>query len=357
MYMNVKYYPSEIQRFCCEVLEGAGVRRSDAEIVARNLTAADRRGIESHGIMRLPSYVARLEAGVMEKETVTRVVRETRAIAVVDAANGLGAVASTFAMKLALRKSEECGVGIVGVKSSNHYGIAGFYAMMALSRDMIGLSFTNAVPAMAPWGGRAAYIGTNPICVAIPAGVERPIVYDGATSVVAKGKIMLAQKKRVPIPPTWAADGWGRPTTDPDVALSDGVLLPFGGYKGSGIALALDVLCGVLPGGAFGFGVAAIAALDRSTEVGHLFAALDIAAFSPVGEFKEKVDRMIREVRATPPAEGIERIYVPGEIEFEKEVESDTNGIAISQAVLDELHGCASKYGVELMKPVSGSRA
>lgn len=344
--MTLNCSAAELERFCREVMVAAGVDAYDAAVVADNLTAANLRGVDSHGVIRLPSYMARLEAGLTAKKTVPEIVRETKASAVVDAHNGHGAPAGVYAMKVAIEKAAQTGVGVVGVKMSNHFGIAAYYGMMPLKRDMIGVSLTNASPSMAPWGGRVPYFGTNPICIAIPAGEERPIVYDGATSVVARGKIVLAQKKGVPIPPTWAADKMGRPTTDPNVAVHGGVLLPFGTYKGSGLALAVDVLSGVLMGAAFGAGIGEFYGTTDLSNLGHFFMALDVAAFGPVEEFKKKTDQMVREIKANPLADGIEKMYLPGEIEFDYEIERMANGCPVPEEVYKELAAYGKKYGV-----------
>lgn len=345
--MADRYRLSDLKDLCQSLLSAGGVDPADAAVVADNLVAANRRGVDSHGVIRLPLYLARLEAGLIAKKTAPKVVRQSAATAVVDAANGWGAPAGVFAMKVAIEKAAGTGVGMVGVRGSNHFGIAAYYGMMPLERDMIGLSLTNAAPSMAPWGGRDPYFGTNPICICVPAGEERPVVFDGATSVVAKGKIMVAQKKGVPIPPTWAADGRGVPTTDPNVGIK-GVLLPFGTYKGSGLALAVEVLSGVLPGAAVALGVGSLYATDARADIGHFFAAIDVAAFGEAGEFKTKMDRMIREIRGQRRAEGVDRIYVPGEIEFEKESETEARGVEVADETIREMAEYAAKYGVEM---------
>ncbi len=349
--MANRYRLSDLKDMCRDLLAGGGVDPGDAAVVADNLLAANRRGVDSHGVIRMPLYLARLDSGLIAKKTEPKVVRESLATAVVDGQNGWGAVTSRFAMGLAIEKAAKAGVGMVGVRGSNHFGIAAYYGMMPLERDMIGISLTNASATMAAWGGRDAYFGTNPICICVPAGKERPVVYDGATSVVAKGKIMVAQKKGVPIPPTWAMDKEGVPTTDANVAIN-GVLLPFGTYKGSGLAMAVEVLAGVLPGAAVTLEVGHLYATKSVGDVGHFFAAIDVAAFEDVVKFKTRMDRMIREVRAQRHAQGIDRIYVPGEIEFEKEQATEGNGVEVADETIREIEKFAAKYGVKMPEPI-----
>ena len=246
-------------------------------------------------------------------------VRQTPGACVLDAHNGWGAVAGLAGMREAIARARQVGTGVAVVRHSNHFGIAAYYAQEAVVAGMIGVAMTNASANMSPWGGRQPYFGTNPICVAVPAGKERPVIYDGATSVVAIGKLVLAAKKGEQIPPTWAADQSGQPTTDPKVAVAAGNLLPMGGYKGYGFALIVDVLSGILAGAAFGSHVSNLRKLDAPQNVGHFFAALDIGAFADPAEFQGEMEQLVREIKNSPRAPGSERIYLPGEIEWEFE--------------------------------------
>jgi len=225
--------------------------------------------------------------------------------------------------------------------------------MMALEHDMIGFAFTNAQAIVAPWGARTSYFGTNPICICVPAGQERPLVYDGATTVVAHGKIVAAHKAHKPIPPTWALDKNGAPTADPAVALDGGSLMPMSTYKGSDLAMMVDVLCGVLPGAAFGSYIGALSLWGNSANSGHFFMAIDIRAFGDAGEFKSSVDKMIRDIKGLPLAEGMSRIYMPGEIEFESEVERRQTGIPVVPDVETDLRTLAERFGVAMPEPIA----
>ncbi|MDH7577371.1 MAG: Ldh family oxidoreductase [Bacillota bacterium] len=336
-----------LEAFARRVLEAAGVDPAESAVVAENLVAANLRGIDSHGVIRLPLYVERLEAGLVAPRTKLEVVRETPAACVLDANNGWGAVAGLAGMQEAVKRARRAGVGVAVVRHSNHFGIAAFYARPALAENMIGIALTNASASMAPWGGKDPYFGTNPICVAVPAGRERPVIYDGATSVVAIGKIILAAKKGERIPPTWATGPEGEPTTDPGAAAS-GTLLPMGEYKGYGLALMVDVLAGILAGAAFGPYVSNLRRLDGPQNVGHFFAALKISAFLDLEDFSEGMERLVRDIKEAPRAAGRERIYLPGEIEWEWEEKRRAEGIPVPAGVLKELQVLGERYSVPL---------
>ncbi len=351
--MTALYDAASLRTLCAGILSAAGADPADAESVAANLVGANLRGVDSHGVIRMTSYVGWSEKGQIAARAEPRIVAETPGTAVVDAQNGWGAPVSVFAMQLAIEKARHTGIAAVGVRRSNHFGYAAHYGMMPLKHDMIGLAFTNAQAIVAPWGSRQKYFGTNPICICVPAGEERPLVYDGATTVVAHGKILVAQKAHKPIPSNWALDRNGVSTTDPDVALAGGTLMPMSTYKGSDLALMIDVLCGVLPGAAFGPYIGALSLWGNAANSGHCFMVLDVKAFGDVGEFKRNTDRMIRDIRSLPLAEGIDRIYLPGEIEYDIEAVRARDGIPVVADVVAELQALAGKYGVTMPEPVA----
>jgi LDH2 family malate/lactate/ureidoglycolate dehydrogenase len=258
-------------------------------------------------------------------------------MALLDGDNGLGQVVAARAMERAIALAERSGVGLVGVRNSTHFSMAACYAMMALNRDMIGLVVNSGRALMAPWGGTKALISDNPTAVAVPAGEERPVVLDMALSVVARGKIKEALRRGESIPPDWATDRSGRPTTEPAEALA-GLLSPIGGPKGYGLALINGLLAGVLMDGTFAWQVgSAYDDLDRPQRVGHLLAAIDVSSFMPVAEFRARVDELIQEIRRCRTAPGVERVYLPGEIEFECQEERSREGIPLSEALWEEL--------------------
>jgi LDH2 family malate/lactate/ureidoglycolate dehydrogenase len=256
-------------------------------------------------------------------------------------------VIGTRAMEIAIEKARRCGSAFVGVCHSNHFGTCAYYSMMALDHDMIGMCVTNGPAAMAPWGGRERILSTSPISYAVPAGEERAFVLDLATSVVARGRIVLYAKQNLPIPEGWAVDEEGRPTTDASAALR-GLLAPMGGYKGYGLSLAVDLLSGVLTGANFGKHFdGTLFDYDRPpADVGSLFAAIDIDAFMDVGRFKARMDQALREIKHSPRAEGVERIYIPGEIEAECAERRRREGIPIPDEVVREFVELGDELGV-----------
>jgi len=339
-----------LKDFMVRVFDSLGVPPDDAEITADVLVEADLRGIDSHGVARLQRYVSRLREGLIEPKAEVKVVHETPATALLDGGNGLGQVVGVWAMERCIRKAEAVGAAFVSVCNSNHYGIAGYYAMMALPHDMIGLSLTNSRPLVVPTFGKQAMLGTNPISVAVPTKEERPFVLDMATSIVPMGKVEVANRRGEPLPPGWAVDGEGRPTTDAATVLAEGGLLPLGGtrelggHKGYGLSAMVDILCGVLSGAGYG---AAISRVPGVSKVGHFFAAMRIDGFRPVDEFKAMMDEMIRELKGSAKAEGQDRIYIHGEIEFEMEEERRREGIPLHPKVVASLRQIGQELGVQ----------
>jgi LDH2 family malate/lactate/ureidoglycolate dehydrogenase len=337
------------------ILEAVGVPTEGARQTAEVLATADLRGIHSHGVYRLPFYVEALERGLVEPDPDIRVERETPTSALIHGGNGLGPVVGIRAMEVCLEKARASGMAAVGVHHSNHYGIAGYYAMMALRYDMIGLSMTNAAANVAPTGAARKALGTNPIAVAVPAGEERPFVLDMATSVVAQGKIATRVKQGLEIPLGWGLDRFGQPTTDGRAILEEGgSILPLGGlaetagYKGYGLATLVDILCGPLTGALFGVSIPKWLAPGRTGphNIGHFFAAMRVDLFRPVDEFKAEMDRLIRQLRGLPRARGVDRIYVAGEKELEAEEENRRLGIPLPRPHREALQALAARLGL-----------
>jgi ureidoglycolate dehydrogenase (NAD+) len=326
-----------LEAFTTALFRSAGLPPEDAATVARTLVLADLRGVDSHGVLRTGVYLERLKRGLINPAPEVRVLRERPAAALLDGDNGMGPVVATAAMRRALEKARAAGLGAVAVRRGNHYGMAAAYALMALEEDGIGLTCTNGPALVAPWGGTRRFFGTNPLAIAVPAGRERPVVLDMATTVVARGKIIKAAKEGYAIPAGWALDAEGRPTTDAAAALA-GTPVPIGGYKGYGLMLVIEVLSAVLANAAVGPAVGELYDNPRrAQEVGHLFAAIRLEAFGDPEEFKGRMDALIREVREGPRAPGSERIYLPGEIEFETEARLRREGIPIGPALWEEL--------------------
>jgi LDH2 family malate/lactate/ureidoglycolate dehydrogenase len=334
-----------LREFCLAVLSKAGLSEPNAITLTESLLFADLRGVPSHGIARLAEYIQRVNAGAMELDPKMDLEQDHPASALLNARNGLGQVAGATAMALAIEKAKAGGAAVVGVKNSNHFGIAAYFAMKALEQDMIGLVFTNAAPSMAPFGTKVALLGTNPICVAIPAATQRPIVLDMSTSVVARGKIWLAGLAGRKIPLGWALDKDGKPTEDPKAAQEGGTLEPIAGPKGSGLSLVIDILCGVLTGTTITGDVKLIADLSGPMNTTHLLMAINVACFVNPGQFKQNVDAVIQRIKSLPAVDG-SPIYLPGEIEFNLADKRRVEGFPLPANVRADLDKLAEQYGV-----------
>ena len=350
-----KYHLStehKLKHFVAEVLERSGVSRAHAEIVADVLVAADLRGIESHGVARLDSYyVHRIRNGFMKPQPHYTIVRETNTSVVYDADNGLGHPVAKMAMENVIAKAREHGSAFGAVRNSNHYGIAGYYAMMALDHDMIGMSSTNSVKYAAATFGREVVLGTNPLAFAVPAGNEPPFVLDFATTTIPKGKLEVHKRKKKRLEPGWAVDERGDMTDDPDEALR-GALLPLGGFgteggghKGYGLGLLSDILCGVLSGGAFG-PTLPFANETKEGAISHWFGAFRIDAFRDVAEFKADMDAELRYFKESSAARGAQRIQVAGEPELMKTVYHREYGIPVHSKVWESLSRLAGELDI-----------
>lgn len=338
-----------------------GVPEEDAWIVADNLVAADLRGVHSHGVARLERYVKGIRDGLIQPRTNCTVIAETAATATLDAHDGLGQVAAKNAMDLAIAKAAKAGACFVTVRNSNHYGIAGYYALMALEHDMIGISMTNSAPLVVPTFGRMIAVGTNPISVAAPTDSEWPFVLDMATSTVPRGKVEVYNRKEKTMPTGWASDETGRSTGNAGMVLENlikrrgGGLLPLGGegeelggHKGYGLSLMIDVLSGVLSGGAFGIHQSEPDkdGKPQPANVCHLLGALDLKGFGDPAEFKKRLDQYLRELKDSPKAEGQDRIYVAGEREFETIDQYKKTGVPIHPKSVGTMRYIAGELGV-----------
>ena len=336
-----------------------GLSEEDAETVANVLITADLRGIHSHGIGRLHTYYGnRLRAGLIDPHAFLQLVKETTTTLVFDARNGMGQVAGYRAMNACIEKAKKSGVAIAVVRNSNHFGIAGYYALMALSHDMVGVSLTNSQPLVAPTYGRTRMLGTNPIAVAVPAGEERPYVLDMATSVVPMGKIAFYAEKGEEIPLGWGTDRDGNITQDPRGVQQEGTLFPLGGtdvmsgYKGYGLAMLVDILSGVLSGAAYGTDIGSPSStLGPPVRIGHFFMALQPEAFRPMAEFKRAMDNLIRQLKEAPKAPGHDRIFIHGEKEFELMKRYKQEGIPLVEPVVRSLKDMGEKAGIPFDVP------
>ena len=344
----------ELRRFTAGVFRRVGLEAEDAEIAADVLVAADLRGVDSHGVAHLELwYVRRIQEGIIDPKAKIRVISEAPAAALLDGGRGLGMVVAYRAMEYCINKARDTGAAVVTVRNSNHFGMAAYYSMMALREGMVGLAMTNATPIVVPTFGRQGAVGTNPISLAAPAGAERPFVLDMATSVVAHGKLEVAARRGRKIPLGWALGRDGKPTDDPVEAMAVRALLPLGStpelssHKGYGLAFMVDILCGVLSGGGYCLQVG-----PGRRGPSHFFAAIRVDLLRPLEEFKAMLDEEIRAIRALPKAPGHDRIYIPGEPEFETEEARRREGIPLDPPVLESLRRLSEEFGVELrLKP------
>jgi LDH2 family malate/lactate/ureidoglycolate dehydrogenase len=343
--------PDDLAATVGPIFERSGMSPEDAALVTDSLVTADLRGVHSHGVLRVPEYAAKLRTGGVDPRGRPFVARDSGAALVVDGANSMGQVGSTFAMRLAVERARSTGVAAVAVRGSNHNGAMSYYAMMALPEDQIGLATTNALPTMAAWGGTDKILGINPLGVAIPAGAEAPIVFDAAFSGSAHGKIRVYAQKGLPIPEGWAFDKDGRPTTDATAAL-DGLLQPIGGFKGTGLALIMGVLSSVLSGAAYGTELGNMVDGPRPGRDGHFFLAVNVAAFEEPARFKARVDAIVREIHASRRAPGVERVYAPGELEAETERRYRREGVPLPEQTLRDIAATARELGLDHRLPI-----
>lgn len=342
---------AELRRFITDVLCALNMDPGEAEIVARVMADADLRGVYTHGVAQLPGYVEQLRNGGFNPRPEVRVVSETASTALVDGDGGMGHLIGVRAMELAIEKARETGAAWVGVRGSRHWGAAAHYASLALEHDMIGLALTaGAGNCMAPWGGVEVIVGNNPFAIAVPAAEEPPVILDMATSVVARGKIAVAAKKGEPIPPGWALDPEGHPTTDAAAAYA-GSLLPIGGYKGYGLTVVIALLTGGLTGGAIGRELKGF--FDLPGNNSHLLGAIRIDGFMPPEQFRKRVDWYVRDLKQSRRAEGVDRIYVPGEIEWETAQRQLREGITLWPVVEQDVLVLARELGVRPPAPLS----
>ncbi|MFZ5814414.1 MAG: Ldh family oxidoreductase [Bacillota bacterium] len=340
--------PDRLQDWSTRLLIAAGVPREDAEEVARHLLFADLRGIDTHGTSRLKIYLVRIASGVLSPTTRITVLRESPVSALLDGGNGLGHVISRRATDLAIAKAKSSGVGIVGVRNSNHNGCMAYYTLLMAEAGLIGFACTNSVANMPPWGGLQMFFGTNPISMAAPAAESPPFVFDMATSQVARGKIINAAREGKPIPEGWAMTREGLPTTDSKAAM-EGVLLPMAGPKGSALAYGVEVLAGVLTGALIGPELPRMyEQLDQPQQVGHFFMAFRPDLFRPMEEFTRRMDQTAEMVRAVPPVPGVDQVLVPGDLERMRAEENRRLGVPITPGVRREFAEMAETYGVPL---------
>ena len=346
-FADARIHPDKLKSFCVEAIEASGLSRQHAEQTAEVLVTTDSWGTFSHGSRQLVPLLNNLRKGGLNAEAQPEIVDQGSGFVVVDGHFAMPMVTSRLAMQAAIDKARSAGIAYAAVRRSGHYGAAGYYAVMAADQDMIGLSMTNVDVCMTVPGARAPVIGTNPLAYAVPAGRERTVFLDIATSVVAISKVIAAKTAGKPIPEGWLVDDRGRPTTDTSTYPDKGAILPMAGHKGYGLALMIEILSGVLTGASFLSGVKPWLAPDpEPADEGHAFIAVNIESLMEVETFKARMDAMIQEVRSAPLAEGAERIYMPGEMEWERRDEAYRQGLQLPDYVLINLFNVAEQTGL-----------
>lgn len=352
-------FPTDyLKDFSVKVFMHFGVPEAEARQAADVLARSDLRGIDSHGVARLHTYVDMLELGRINPKPNIKIVREKASVATVDGDNGLGLIVGPKANEIAMEKAETYGSGWVGVCNSNHFGIAGYYPLQAIERDLIGWAMTNSTALAAPLWGAERMLGTNPMAIAFPGYKEPPIVIDMATSAVSFGKIEIALRKKTEVPRGWIIDKEGRDTTHPQDMINDGAQLPLGfdremgGHKGYCLASMVDILCGVLSGANWGpfappFTIRQeIPARSVGKGIGHFFGAMQIDGFIDKDEFKKQIDDWIHVFRNTKPAPGTSGPLIPGDPEREAEAIRSQEGIPLIKPVVDDLLNISRKTGI-----------
>ena len=365
--MSKKFSYENLFSFSKNIFLKIGCSNKDAETAATSLLSADLRGVDSHGVARLSGYVRLREVKRVNPKARIKIIHETPSTATVDGDSGLGLVIAPYAMKVAIEKAKQVGTGWVAVKNSNHFGIAGSHAMMALQHDMIGIVMTNASALVAPTFSVERMLGTNPISVAIPAGVEPTFVADFATTTAANGKLEILQRKNAAMPVGWAQTKDGEPSTDPHALKDGGALLPLGGdrehgsHKGFALGAVVDIFSGILSGANYGPWVPPFPAYVAMPEnmpgdgIGHFFGAMRIDAFRPAAEFKDHMDKWIQRFRSAKPVKGQSRVYIPGDIEREMEIARMKEGIPLLKQVVDDLNSIGEKFKVKPPNPLKGA--
>ena len=342
---------AQVRRFLTLAFERLGLPPPDAATVADLMTEAEVQGSDGHGVIRLVPYARRIRAGGIKLKPDIRVVKEKAAMALVDGDNGMGHLVMKKAAEIAIAKAKQCGVAWVGSRLSNHAGPASLYARMCLQHDMVGLYFAvgnaNHLP---PWGGLDMLLSTNPIAVAVPAGEEPPVVLDMATTVAAYGKVKAKAQRGEQMPVGWMMDRQGQPLTDPKRA-EEGFLMPIGGYKGYGLAMIVGLLAGTLNGAAMGSEVIDFNKDDTSvTNTGQAIVAIDPDAFGELDAFKARVDKLVRELRASERMPGVDRIWMPGEQSHAKKLANERDGLALPPALREQLDEFARGMGMPLLQ-------
>jgi len=343
----MKYDAAKLRQFCENIMMKAGLDSDEAANNADSLIQADLRGVSSHGVTRLRTYAERVRTGVVKPGQKPEIVNDSPTALLIDANNGTGSSIGIRVMDICIERAREYGSCFAAVKNANHFGIGAYFTMHAAEKDMIGIAMSNCPASVVPTNGSKPMFGTNPLSVAIPAGRYAPFVLDMATSVVAQGKVILAEKEGKRIPDSWAVDEEGSPTTDPAKALK-GAMLPFGGPKGYAIAFIIEILCSTLSGA---YNSREINNFWRDFKnpqgLGYFMGVINIGKIVPVDVFKNRMDHLLDDIKNCPPAPGAPEVFIPGEIENRTAAKLLSEGIELSDRVALDLMTLGGSYGVE----------
>ncbi len=342
-----RYDPDSVKEVVTEIAMAAGVPGRDADILADSLVDADIYGLSTHGVSRASIYVRRIQKGLIDPKAKISFEKRGGSVIAVDAGNGLGQVQASKVLEVLIPMAKANGISAATIRNSQHFGVLSYYCSRAAQENMILIAMTAAEPSMSPEGGCQAYFGTNPIAASFPTGKEFGYVrIDLSTSLVARGNIIAAQKEGRAIPLGWALDVDGNPTTDANQALM-GTVVTMAGHKGYALALMVELFSGVLSGAAFGSSIGSMYKdMDRKQDVGHFFCLMDIAAFMDVSEFRNRVDRMIDEIKACRKRPGVEEIFIPGERSYSKALSNRKQGIFIGDQTFKELKTLCEEYRI-----------
>ena len=343
----MRYDCKKLVQFSHDVGIALGMSQEEARVFSESLVYADMRGLSSHGLMRMSTYVERIRRGLVQINAEPSVTRDGGSLVVMDGVNGQGAYIAIQAMKFCVERSESSGMCMAFVNNCNHFGCSAYFTQYAANRDMIGFAVANSYRAVAPFGGSAPMLGTNPLSLAIPGGRYKPFMLDMATSLVAQGKIILARKEGREVPLGWGLDKNGNPSSDPNAILSGGTLLPFGGPKGYGISLAIEILCACVAGAAKSTEMGSLYDFEHTQNTGFVVGALNISKIVDMDSFHESVSALFDEMKSCPKAADVSEIFIPGEIEDRKFEQAAANGLEFSDAVAAELQEVAASCGLE----------
>lgn len=347
---QIHHFPSSgVLEFARDILIGNGVGAAEASIVARCLVAADLRGIDTHGVNRIPSYMERIRQGALAASAKPCLSQVTPVVAQVDGQNSFGFLSADLGMQAAIDMAKVYGIGMVSIKHSNHFGMSAWIVQKAIDANMMSLVFTNSSPALPVWGGKEQLMGVSPIACGAPGGKEKPFILDMAPSIAARGKIYKAKRRGEKIPLDWALDAEGLPTDDPAKAL-EGVMLPMGGPKGSALSIMMDVFSGVLSGSAFAGHVTGPYDPSKAADVGHFLVAIKPDLFMSLDEFKSRMDYLHQRVVGSERRKDCDKIYFPGELEQICQEQREKTGIPYTEGEVAGLNAEAAKVGVNSLK-------